>query len=489
MQHKIKVKMKTKFFNLLLLVFVSLAIFTTSCTENEPCDGNCPVGFICKDDKCVTDPNFDPCANKTCPDGQKCVNGKCEDIVFGENAVSGEISTNTTWTADKIHVLTGKVYLKEGVTLTIQAGTIIKGKEGVGSLASALIIPRGAKIIAEGTADKPIIFTSVLDDIKPGQKAGTKLGDYDFGKWGGLIILGKAPVSATNGDTETQIEGIPGDLTYGKYGGSDAADNSGVLKFVSVRHGGALIGDGNEINGITLGGVGTGTVIENIEVVSNLDDGVEIFGGTVNLKNVAVGFIGDDAIDVDQNYSGTVDNFYIIHGSDNTDEALELDGPEGKTHVNGLFTLKNGTAIAVDQILTSAADLKAKCQGNLENISFKGYKKGKNISVRASFTPASACADKSDAFTNMKTGKLNIKNCDFISTDSDNDITRLYTDSGASDANAQKECLTAKSVDFEKIVDDAFKANGNKVVTSITKGANKTVFEKWSYLATKSKLQ
>jgi hypothetical protein len=478
--------------NLNQLSYLILTIFMMtffSCGKDEPCDGNCPAGFICQDDKCVTDPNFNPCSAITCPTGKQCINGKCETIVVGENNIVGEITTNTTWTSDKIQVLEGKVYLKEGVTLTIQAGTIIKGKEGIGSLASALIIPRGSKLIAEGTAEKPIIFTSILDNIQPGQKAGTNLGEYDFGKWGGLIILGRAPISATNGDVLTQIEGIPGDVTYGKYGGSDAADNSGIIKFVSVRHGGALIGDGNEINGITLGGVGNGTVIENIEVVSNLDDGVEIFGGTVNIKNVAVGFIGDDAIDIDQNYSGTVDNFYIIHGSDNTDEALELDGPEGNTYKTGLFTLKNGTAIAVDQILTSAADLKAKCQGTLDNITFKGYKKGKHIAIRTSFTPTSSCAEKSDAFTNLKGGTLKITNCEFITSDTENDIMRVYTDSGASDASAQKDCLTAVLSSYEALVDGTFKTGTNKIVANTLKGANKASFENWTFLAVKSKLQ
>lgn len=480
----------TNFKSTLVFVFVLFAAIITSCKKDEPCDGNCPTGFICQNETCVTDPNFNPCAGVTCSPDQQCVNGKCEAIVFSENVVTGEITQNTTWAADKIHILSGKVYLKEGVTLTIAAGTVIKGKEGIGSLASALIIPRGAKLIAEGTADKPIIFTSVLDNIKPGQKAGNSLAEYDFGKWGGLLILGKAPISAANGDTETQIEGIPGDLIYGKFGGNDAADNSGIIKYVSVRHGGALIGDGNEINGITLGGVGTGTVIENIEVMGNLDDGVEIFGGTVNLKNVVVGFVGDDAIDVDMNYSGTVDNFYIIHGSDNTDEGLELDGPEGTTNKNGLFTLKNGTIIAVDQLLTSGADLKAKCQGTLENISWKGYKKGKHIGVRTGFTPTDNCKEKSDAYSNIKDGKLIIKNCEVVTTDAGAaDIVRVYTDSGAADAAAQKECLNAVAAQVETTVDTKFAEAGNKIVTASTIGANKASFSNWTYLATKNKLQ
>lgn len=105
-----------------------------------------------------------------CGPDEQCVNGNCEDIIFGENVVTGEISTNTTWTADKIHILATKVYVKEGVTLTIEPGTVIKGREGIGSLATALIISRGARIMAAGTIEKPIIFTSTLDNVRPGQK-------------------------------------------------------------------------------------------------------------------------------------------------------------------------------------------------------------------------------------------------------------------------------------------------------------------------------
>ena len=119
--------------------------------------------------------------------------------------VSGEIAENTKWTADNIYILASKVYLKEGVTPTIEPGTVIKGREGTGSLATALIIPRGAKINATGTAEKPIIFTSTLDNVRPGQKAGNSLLNTTLAKWG-LIVLGKAPISATNGDTEHKLK-------------------------------------------------------------------------------------------------------------------------------------------------------------------------------------------------------------------------------------------------------------------------------------------
>ncbi|HNP96967.1 MAG TPA: hypothetical protein PKJ63_15110, partial [Cyclobacteriaceae bacterium] len=179
-------------------------------------------------------------------------------------------------TNDRIWELAGRVIVPDGVTIDIQEGTIIKGREGSGSLASALIIARGGKIMAEGTATQPIIFTSILDDIEVGDKVGPNLdAEDDTGLWGGVIILGKATVGVATG--EAQIEGVPADIEDAKYGGGatpNDADNSGVFKYVSIRHGGALLGANNEINGLTLGGVGSGTVIEYVEVVGNEDDGI-----------------------------------------------------------------------------------------------------------------------------------------------------------------------------------------------------------------------
>ena len=142
----------------------------------------------------------------------------------GNVVVSGALTENTTWTADNIYELANKVVVEDGIILTIAPGTIIKGRTGSGSLATALLVARGGKIMAEGTAAKPIIFTSIEDNIEVGQLAGSNLSEEDKDKWGGLIILGKAPISAENGDTEAQIEGIPPEDTFGLYGGSNTAD-------------------------------------------------------------------------------------------------------------------------------------------------------------------------------------------------------------------------------------------------------------------------
>ena len=211
-------------------------------------------------------------------------------------AVTGAITENTTWTADNIYQINQKVVVTSGATLTINPGTIIKGSLGTGSLASALIVARDAQLNAQGTADSPIIFTSINDNISCGERAGTNLDENDRGLWGGLIVLGNAPCSFSGDIVEAQIEGIPADDTFGLYGGTDAADSSGNMQYISIRHGGALIGEGNEINGLTLGGVGNGTTISNIEIVGNVDDGIEFFGGTVNASNLLVWAQGDDCL-------------------------------------------------------------------------------------------------------------------------------------------------------------------------------------------------
>ncbi len=286
--------------------------------------------------------------------------------------VSGAISSNTTWTSDNIYILNQKVVVESGVTLTIQPGTIIKGRPGTGSLASALIVARGGKLEAVGTPSLPIIFTSTSDNIAIGETAGTNLNENDRGLWGGLIVLGNAPCSFSGDVSEVQIEGIPADDTFGLYGGTDANDDSGTISYISIRHGGALIGEGNEINGLTLGGVGNGTTINNVEVVANVDDGIEFFGGTVDASNLLVWAQGDDGLDIDQAYSGTIDNAVVVLG-DVSDHALEIDGPEGTA--TGQFTLQNVTLIGnLNTDKGEYADYRSRAQGSTSNVYAFGFK-------------------------------------------------------------------------------------------------------------------
>ena len=328
-------------------------------------------------------------------------------------AVTGIILENTTWTNDNIYQLNQKVVVDNGATLTIEAGTIIKGSPGTGSLASALIIARGSKINAVGTADSPIIFTSTIDNITCGQTAGTNLDQDDRGQWGGLIVLGNAPCSFSGDIIEAQIEGIPADDTFGLYGGTDATDNSGVMQYISIRHGGALIGEGNEINGLTLGGVGNGTVINNIEVVANVDDGFEFFGGTVNVSNLLVWAQGDDALDIDQAYSGTIDNAVVVLGNI-SDHAFEVDGPEGTG--SGSFTLQNVTIIGnTDTENGEYADYRSGATGTTSNIYAFGFKDSSDVEL-----------DNDGVATNYNNGELIFGAWEIVLPTSVTDVTSVF---------------------------------------------------------------
>jgi hypothetical protein len=295
----------------------------------------------------------DPCESVSCGLNQTCIDGTCVDLAGGENVVvvNTNISADTEWTSDKIYQLAGRITVEPGAELTIQAGTVIKGEAGTGANATALLVARGATIQAVGTATLPIIFTSVADEITPedvvaGNYASPNLDPTQNGLWGGVIILGNAPISASS--NEVNIEGIPTSDPNGLYGGSNGTESSGTIQYISIRHGGANIGSGNEINGLTLGGVGSGTVIENVEVVANQDDGIEFFGGTVNVTNAVVWNVGDDAIDTDQSWAGTLDNFVVVTP---LGHCFELDGPEGALEAG--HVIRNGAVYASNADRTS----------------------------------------------------------------------------------------------------------------------------------------
>lgn len=267
---------------------------------------------------------------------------------IGEVRIDQDITADETWTSNNIYILDGRIKVRPGVTLTINPGTIIKGEDGQAADATVLMVMRDATLMAEGTADNPIIFTSILDPIQPGEVESTTPNDLQ-GQWGGLAILGNAKVSTGTPDPNggafdvDQIEGVPSTDTDGLYGGNDDNDSSGKLAYISVRHGGTVLSSGDELNGISFGGVGRGTEVHHIEIVANADDGVEFYGGTVNVDNLLIWNNGDDAIDTDQGYSGTIDNFIVV-GPEGS--PMELDGPEGDDLGNGDHTIQNGTVVA-----------------------------------------------------------------------------------------------------------------------------------------------
>lgn len=295
--------------------------------------------------------------------------------LFSQNmdTLSGVLYQDITLYNDVIYVLEGRVTVPNGRTLTIQPGTIIKGAAGVGvgfgANASYLLIARGGTLNAVGTPLQPIIFTSTADSLDcnhPNYPGLANLTTSDNGLWGGLIILGNAPISAAA--SAVQVAGIPTTNSNGLYGGTDAADNSGTIAYVSIRHGGTNIGNGNEINGLTLGGVGAGTTIHHIEVVGQQDDGIEFFGGTVNVDDLLVWSPGDDGIDTDQAWAGTLDNFIIICDSA-TNHALEIDGPEGALLAG--HTVRNGSIKGA--LYSELGDFRQRALGMFSNIYFFNF--------------------------------------------------------------------------------------------------------------------
>lgn len=248
--------------------------------------------------------------------------------------LSGDISSNRTLTADKKYLLKGFVYVTEGVTLTVEPGTVIMGEK---SSKGTLVITRGGKLMAEGTVSKPIVFTSQ-------QAAGARR----EGDWGGIIILGKAKINPAGG--EAKIEGglIPtagGDeKKYIWYGGADDADNSGSLKYCRIEFGGIAYSPDNEINGLTMGGVGSGTKLSYIQVYRSGDDAFEWFGGTVNADHLVATYTWDDDFDTDFGYSGKV-QFGIAQRVKSTADVSGSNGFESDNDGNGTTNVPQTRAV------------------------------------------------------------------------------------------------------------------------------------------------
>lgn len=210
--------------------------------------------------------------------------------------LTGDISTNKTLDASKKYLLKGFVYVTKGATLTIPAGTLIVGDKAT---KGTLTVTKGSKIDAQGTALKPIIFTS-------SQAAGAR----SPGDWGGVILLGKAPINPTGGSAKIEGGLVPTsggtETDYIWFGGTDANDNSGIMKYVRIEFAGIAYSPDNEINGLTMGGVGAGTTLSYIQVYRSGDDAFEWFGGTVNADHLVASYAWDDDWDTDNGFAGNV---------------------------------------------------------------------------------------------------------------------------------------------------------------------------------------
>jgi len=280
-----------------------------------------------------------------------------------------DINGTVNFSADTIYILDGFVFVDNGETLNIAAGTVIKGKSGAGASATALVIAKGGILNANGSSTSPIIMTYEADN-GAAQAANVR------GQWGGLIILGNASLNSNPGST--QIEGIPSTEPRGLYGGSNDADNSGSIRYVSIRHGGTDIGAANEINGLTLGGVGNGTTIEYIEVVANKDDGVEWFGGTVNTKYLITAYCGDDSYDYDEGFRGKGQFWLTVQASD-SDRGGEHDGGTDPETAMPYATPVIYNATYIGNGVSRALTFRDNAGGEYHNSIFYDFAKGIDI--------------------------------------------------------------------------------------------------------------
>lgn len=300
--------------------------------------------------------------------------------VRATETLSSIISADKTLYSNVTYQLSGKTYVTNGATLTIQPGTRIEGLyNSENTMASALIITRGCKIMAQGTADKPIVFTA-----QNGQKGG----------WGGLVILGKAVV---NQGTECAIEGIDASTAPAgvdiHFGGTNDNDNSGVLSYVRVEYAGASIAADNELNAFTFGGVGRGTRLDHCQAFHGADDAFEFFGGCVNGKYLVSTATDDDGLDFDWGYTGTIQYALVTIEPTMTyskdPNGIECDNDKlGSTKtpfthpVLSNLTIKGTTKGQVAQVgesgtaLKSCADFRRNCEFTLINSVVYGFPRG-----------------------------------------------------------------------------------------------------------------
>ena len=276
----------------------------------------------------------------------------------------GTITGTKTLNANTAYTLTGSLIISDGATLEIPAGTTIKARPG---FASYILVDRGGKILANGTAENPITFCADADN------AGS-------GYWGGIIINGRAPISGPNASGNEGSTEINNDY---KYGGTDAADNSGVLTYVKILNSGARSSGDIEHNGLTLNGVGNGTTISNIYIADGADDAIEFFGGSVNVSNLLAVNCEDDMFDFTQGYCGTLSNCYgVWEGGFTSDESdprgVEADGNldgDGSNHTpQSNFRIENMTieTLSTDATMQDVIKIRRKAMATIVNAVVKG---------------------------------------------------------------------------------------------------------------------
>jgi hypothetical protein len=340
----------------------------------------------------------------------------------GASAIAGDpdayrLTSGATFTCNNTYILDKKIYVPAGQTLNIAPGTVIKGAAAATAAdQTALVVERGGKIMAAGTESCPIVFTANADPMDGTYSVAT------IGSWGGVVILGKATNNLVAANTPQTfgskvgmgvglglIEGFNNTGAQNRYGvlqsGSvadetigafDDNDNSGVMKFVSIRHTGAILEVGAEINGLTLGSVGRGTTLEHIEIVSGADDQIELFGGTVNMKYVSSLFGNDDMLDYDHGYIGKIQFFFGMkndgtaagQASPDNDNGIEADSDDNSAMstpvarpviFNSTFIGNPKATGTADNRGLAAINAKDGAGGEIYNCVFANFKNGLNI--------------------------------------------------------------------------------------------------------------
>jgi hypothetical protein len=273
--------------------------------------------------------------------------GSCKYAAI-DNELVGSITGTKTLDASIVYTITGPVIVEDGATLEIPAGTTIKAKKGFNSY---ILVLQGGKINVNGTADKPVTMTADIENAQPGH-------------WGGLVINGKAPLAGgTIGSTEIS--------SAFQYGGTNPNDNSGKITYLILSYTGARSSANVEHNGLTLNGVGNGTIIENIYIPYSADDGMEIFGGTVNVKNLLVVDSDDDMFDFTQGYTGTLENAYGIWQTGYTSTESDPRGIEADGNLDGNFPTQTGQSDFVVKNVTFDLRLVKSSDSDVANVTNK----------------------------------------------------------------------------------------------------------------------
>lgn len=291
------------------------------------------------------------------------------NLLSGEQVVKGSLFGNQVWDAGSTWILDGIVYVEAGATLTIEPGTRVEGRPG-----SALVVTREGQIYSRGQQDAPIVFTS-------NQAEGTRTA----GDWGGVVMLGDAPVNVAN----AQIEGVPAGDSRGAFGGSDSQSSCGVMEYTRVEFAGFEVYANNELNGLTLGGCGSGTIIRHVQVHRALDDGIEVFGGTVDLKHIIITGAGDDSLDWDMGWQGRVQFLIVQQHANLGDNGFEGDnnkkaptaGPISQPQMYNVSLVSPRSHEKFHRAMT----LKAGTAGQFNNMIVQGFS-GEAIDVKGGET-------------------------------------------------------------------------------------------------------